>query len=175
LLGPAWGELDEAPRQAHLQGERLCLCGKFRIRRGANWLGRLVAMIVGLPAAGEAVATRLSVLRTAGGEKWIRSFAGAKVLTTQTAAADGTLRERFGMFEISCRLDVDRAAIRYRQVGAALRLGRLRLALPRRLWPLVEGVETAQGPLATHVSVRITAPFCGHLISYDGVVKREGE
>jgi len=83
------------------------------------------------------------------------------------------MRERFGMIEISCRLEVDHGAILYRQVGTALRLGRLRFSLPRRLWPVVEAVEEAHGPLATYVSVRVTVPVVGHLITYDGCVRRE--
>jgi hypothetical protein len=173
LLGPAWARLDETLRQAHLDGERLCLCGTFCIRRGASRMARFVARMLRLPAAGEAVATRLTVVRTNSGETWTRLFAGNELVTTQTAAADGTMRERFGMIEISCRLEAGSGAICYRQVGAAICLGGLRLPLPRWLWPVVEGIEEAHGPGRTRVSVRVTVPLIGHLISYDGSVMRE--
>ena len=173
LLGAAWADLDEALRQAHLDGEKLRLSGTFRIRYGKGRVARLAAIILRLPAAGEAVVTRLTVLRTASGEKWTRRFAGSALITTQSVAADGTMRERFGLIEISCRLEAGGGAIHYHQVGAAICLGGLRLPLPRWLWPVVDGTEEAHGPDATHVSVRVTVPLIGHLISYDGIVRRE--
>jgi hypothetical protein len=156
-----------------LNGERLCLSGTFRIRRGEGRLAWFAAAILRLPAAGDAVATRLTVLRTASGEKWTRCFAGSELITNQSAANDGTMRERFGLIEIICRLEADCYEIRYRQVGAAICLGGLRLSLPRRLWPVVEGIEQAHGPNQTRVSVRVTVPLIGHLISYDGTVARD--
>ncbi len=128
LLGAEWAQLDETLRRAHLQGDRLCLSGTFQIRRGESWLARVVARILRLPATSEAVAARLTVLPTASGEKWIRRFGDSELMTTQTAAADGTMRERFRIIEISCRLEATSGAITYRQVGAALRLGRLHVA-----------------------------------------------
>ena len=125
LLGEAWAQLDGVLRQAHLEGEQLCLIGTFRIYRSETWLGRLAAMILRLPAASEAVATRLTVLRTASGEKWIRLFAHSELITTQMAAADGTMRERFGMIEISCRLEVDNGAILGNPMIARRRLHRV--------------------------------------------------
>jgi hypothetical protein len=173
LLGVDWAKLDEALRLAHLDGERLCLSGTFRVRRGEGRLARFTATILGLPDSGEAVATRLTVRRTDGGETWTRSFGRSQVITTQSAATDGTMRERFSLIEISCRLEANYNSIRYRQVGAAICLSRLRLLLPRPLWPVVEGVEETHGPNQTRVSVRVIVPIVGHLISYDGTVARE--
>ena len=96
------------------------------------------------------------------------------MVTTQTAADDGTMRERFRMIEIVCRLEASRSAILYHQVGAAIRLGGLRFPLPRRLWPIVEGIEESHGPSMTRVSVRVTVPFVGVLISYEGLLAKEG-
>jgi hypothetical protein len=173
LLGPAWERLAEPLRRARLEGQRLRLGGTFCVRRGESPLARLLARILRLPAAGEEVATTLTVSRTATGEKWMRSFAGAEMITTQTAAADDTMRERFGIIEIVCRLEANSDAIVYRQVGAALRLGVVRLPLPRRLWPVVEGIEKADGPATTRVSVRVSVPLAGHLISYNGGLTRD--
>lgn len=130
-------------------------------------------MILRLPAAGDAIPTTLTVVPTVTGEKWIRSFAGSELITTQTAAADGTMRERFGVIEIVCRLEAGTSSIVYRQVGAAIYLAGLRFPLPRLLWPTVEGTEEAHGPSMTRVSVRVTLPLAGHLISYDGRLTRE--
>jgi hypothetical protein len=173
LLGPAWETLSESLRRAHLRGERLQLHGTFRIRRGDRRLSQLVATFLRLPATGDSVATTLHVARTATGEQWVRWFGGVILTTDQSATSDGTMCERFGMIEIVCRLETAGDAIIYRQVGAALWLGGLRLRLPRFLWPKVDGIEEIDQSDMTHVSVRVVVPFIGHLISYDGCVARD--
>jgi hypothetical protein len=168
LLGTAWTQLAVEVREAHLDGERLCCSGVFRIQHGTSWLSRIVAAILRLPRAGDAVATQLTVLRTRDGEKWVRRFAKNTMTTTQAADASGLLIEHFGMFEMRVRLEVVAGTLIYTQVGAALRLGMLRVPLCRRLWPHVTASEEANGKNGTHVSVRVTLPLAGLLISYDG-------
>jgi len=168
LLGTAWTRLPVEVRQAHLDGERLCRSGTFRIRHGTSTLSRIAAAILRLPRAGDAVATQLIVLRTKDGEKWVRRFAGNTLTTTQTTDTSGLLIEHFGMLEIRVRLEVDAGALIYRQVGAALRLGLLRVPLSRCLWPFITGSEKADCPRGTSVSVRVTLPLADLLIAYDG-------
>lgn len=48
LLGEAWPHLDAPLRKAHLDGERLCLGGTFRVRRGTG----LLAMAAGVFVSG---------------------------------------------------------------------------------------------------------------------------
>jgi hypothetical protein len=54
-----------------------------------------------------------------------------------------------------------------------IRLGRLAIPLPRWFGPLVEAREDAAGPRRTKVSVVVTVPCAGCLISYEGQIQRE--
>lgn len=167
LVGKGWGELDEPVRRLHLcaRGE-----GTFAVRRGGGRLARVVARLLGLPRGGEAVPLRLSVEPHAGGERWRRNFAGREFVTEQGEHAAGLMAERTGPFELLFRLTAERGALAYVQEGAALRVKSLRVRLPRLLAPRVEAWERADEG-GVRVSVHVTSPLTGPLISYEGLVR----
>lgn len=172
LIREAWGGLDEPVRSFHA---RALSSGTFTVRRGGGRAARLVARLLGLPEAGEAVPLRLTVTPHGGGERWHRTFDGRDFITEQRAHAGSLLAERTGPFELLFRLDVEGGALAYRQVGASLGAGGLRVRWPSRLAPRVEARERADGR-GVRVSVRVTAPLLGPLIEYEGrVVWEEGE
>ncbi|HEX8352051.1 MAG TPA: DUF4166 domain-containing protein [Pyrinomonadaceae bacterium] len=177
LVGDDWGELDEPVRRFHTYDGELRGAGTFAVRRGAGRAARLVARLLGLPEGGEAVPLLLSVERQAGGgERWRRSFAGKDFITEQGEHAGRLMAERAGPFELLYRLDAEGGALAYTQVGAALRAGRVRLRLPRRLAPRVGARErAAEGGECVHVCVRVTSPLVGLVIEYEGRVRTEGE
>jgi hypothetical protein len=172
LLGDAWAELDPRVRRAHLDGERLSMVGTFRVRRGTNVLSRLLASCLRLPAAGDAVAVRLTVLPTEGGERWIRAFGPTPLVSNQAFDEAGIFRERFGGVEFRIRLEPGNGGIVYRQVGVALRVGFVTIPLPRWFAPHVESFEEPSDA-GTYVSVRVLLPLTGLIISYDGRIVPE--
>lgn len=149
--------------------------GSFNVRHGANAASRLLARLLRLPAAGVGVPTRLVVTSTRKGERWHRTFAGRDFITDQRRTADGLMAERAGAFEMLFRLDERDGVLRYRQVGFAFCLGRLRIRLPRWLSPTVVAREhkSADGS-RLRASVRVIAPFVGLLIAYRGCIEIEG-
>lgn len=171
LVGDGWRELDEPVRRFHARarGE-----GVFAVRRGEGLLARALARLLGLPAGGEAVPLRLSVEPHDGGELWRREFAGREFVTEQGEHAGALLAERAGPFELLFRLTAEGGALVYAQEGAALRVGGLRLRLPRPLAPRTEASERADEG-GVRVSVRVTAPLFGPLISYEGLVRVKEE
>jgi hypothetical protein len=174
LMGTAWTTLDEAVRRTHLDGGSFQGGGVFRVRRGTGLLARLLLRIARLPSEAEAVHTRLVVTPLGSAEKWVRTFGNATWETTQVEEAGQILSERRGAIELRFRLEVEDGALIYRQVGAAVRLGRLAIPFPRWCRPLLEAREEAVGPSRTKVSVVLTVPCAGFLISYDGQIQREG-
>jgi hypothetical protein len=126
-----------------------------------------------MPSGAEAVATELVITPLARGERWVRRFGDKTLITTQTGRSGGVLIERITIVELSFRLDASDGALVYRQIGAALRLGPLSVPLPEWLSPRVEAREEAEDLKTTHVSVVVTAPFVGQLISYDGQIHEE--
>jgi hypothetical protein len=171
LVGDGWKVLDEPVRRLHLRARA---AGVFAVRRGEGRVARVVARLMGLPRGGEAVPLLLSVEPHDGGERWRRTFDGREFVTHQSEHAGALLCERTGPFELLFRLHVEGGALAYRQEGAALCAGGLKVSLPRLLAPRVEARErAAEGGVS--VSVCVTAPLVGLLIRYEGLVRTEEE
>ncbi len=175
LLGPSWYELAACVRRMHLEDGAASLrgVGSFRIRYGNARLGRLLARLLRMPSATEAANTRLVVTPIGRGERWERSFDEQSLISRQWEAQGGRLLERIKLLELEFRLEIRAGALLYRQVGAALRLGPLRVPLPRRMAPHVEAREEPGGANRTLVAVAVTVPRVGLLISYEGHIERQ--
>jgi hypothetical protein len=179
LLGEAWDELDVPVRRLHERGTGPCGEGLFAVR-GGNLFARGLARLAGLPSGGEAVRVCLSVTHAEDGaaERWHRTFEGRVFDTLQREGAGRLLAERAGPFELLFRLSVEGGALVYTQAGAALRVGPLRVPLPRPLAPRVEARESvADDGEGVMVRVSSRAPFVGLMLSYEGRlrVNVEGE
>jgi hypothetical protein len=175
LVGVAWREVDEPVRRLHARGTGLCGEGSFAVRRG-NFAARALARLLRLPAGGDAVRVRLAVTFAEGGrvERWHRTFEGRSFDTLQREGEGRLLSERAGPLELRFRLSVEGGALVYTQAGAGLRLGRLRVPLPRPLAPRVEARERGAGDGEdVNVYVRACAPLVGPLLSYEGCLRLE--
>jgi hypothetical protein len=128
-----------------------------------------------LPAAGADVPVKLVVTPHVQGERWARTFGATPFVTEQSAAGDGaTLVERIGPTEVNYNLEIAGGALYYRQVAAYLRLGPLRLPLPRWLAPHIAARESPMpDEKSTHISVKVTLPAIGLLVSYKGYIEIE--
>ena len=148
--------------------------GKFTVRHGNGGLARLLVKLLRLPAAGVDIPVKLSVMTEGAGERWQRTFdAGTAFVTEQWAGSEsGLMIERIGPTEIRYRLEIAGGALFYRQTGTKLCLGPLRLSLPRRLAPRIAARESAlPEEKSTHISVEVTLPVIGRLISYKGFIE----
>lgn len=171
VLGVAWNELHPSVRRFHSDGQPLQATGVFQIRHGKNRVARWATWIGGLPAAGEAVAVRLAVIPCGDGETWSRHFANRPMLSVQSRRSNGLLAEGMGPMEIRFRLEVIDGSLIYHPAGAALRLGPLRLPLPRWLAPNVSAWEKPlDDPRYIQVLIEVKSPLLGLLVSYGGVV-----
>jgi hypothetical protein len=177
LLGEAWGEVDEPVRRLHERGSGPCGEGLFKVRRG-NFIARALARMFRLPARGEGVRVRLSVAHTEDGEaeRWHRTFEGRSFDTLQCAGEGRTLAERAGLFELLFELSEVGGALVYRQARAALRVGPLRVPLPRVLAPRVEARERgADDGRSVEVYVSSSAPLVGLMLTYEGRLSLESD
>jgi hypothetical protein len=172
LLGPAWDRLDPAVRRAHLLDGTLAVRGRFRIWCAPGRLARVLCRLVRLPPAGADIETRLVVTGDGDRERWERSFGGHRLVSEERAASNGQLIEWMPPVELRFRLEAEAGALRFRQAGAALRLGRLRLPLPAAVAPRVDAREAPAGDGgAVRVTVAVRAPLVGRLFEYEGVVE----
>ena len=74
------------------------------------------------------------------------------------------------MFEVRFRLQILGGRLLYVQRDAALLFGTLRVVIPTPWAPLVQAQEEPAGPRSVRVDVRVTLPYVGLLMAYDGVV-----
>jgi hypothetical protein len=87
----------------------------------------------------------LVVTPSTGAERWDRTIGSIALITTQAEGRGKHLVERFGPVELTFRLGAIDGAMVFSQTGAALRLGPLRLPLPRQLAPRVSARASADG------------------------------
>ena len=173
IVGPAWANLSEPVQRLHAGA--LQATGKFTVRHGERGPARLLIKLLRLPAAGVDIPVKLLVTTQSSGERWERTFGGGTpFVTEQRAGESGLMIERIGRAEIRYRLEIAGGALFYRQTGTKLCLGPLRLPLPRWLAPRIAARESAIDEKSTHISVEVTLPVIGRLISYKGFIKEQG-
>jgi len=172
VLGKDWLALSENVRCAHAAGGELR--GVFRITYGAGWAARKLARWSDLPPAAEAAETRLQISSEDAGERWERSFNGAAFTTRQWRGKDGLLVERFGEWEFHFKLRVQEGNLFYDQSGARLCLGACHFPMPRACAPLIFAQEVPDGAARVLVTVTVTLPLVGRLISYEGYLNVKG-
>jgi Domain of unknown function (DUF4166) len=174
LVGDAWAELDASVQHWHDATPQVQGTGLFTVRHGQGRLAHFLVRLLRLPASGEALATRLVILRHPWGETWSRTFAGKALTTVQYQRGADLLAERLGCLEFRFRLRVIEQALDFWHTGTAGVLGPLRVPLPRWMSPRIAAREWAgleEGSL--QVAVRISLPFTGLLMAYEGCLKRE--
>ncbi|MBA3766307.1 MAG: DUF4166 domain-containing protein [Acidobacteria bacterium] len=171
IVGPAWANLSEPVKRLHIGA--LLGAGKFTVRHGERGPARLLTKLLGLPAAGVDIPVKLSVTTHKSGERWQRTFgAGTLFVTEQRAGREsGLMIERIGPTEVRYRLEIAGGALFYRHTGTKLCIGPLRLPLPRWLAPRIAARESAIDEKSTHISVEVTLPVIGRLISYKGFIE----
>jgi hypothetical protein len=167
VLGTRWNELAEIVRRLHTPGTIVTAVGVFSVRRG-NWLTRCLASVIGLPKSADAVEVHLTVTPTGTTEEWRRLFAGKPFVSTQWLDA-GRLIEKIGLSESPIEFDVREGALHYQTTGSALRLGFLRVPMPRWLSPRVTAFEKPAGD-KLQVFVEVALPMLGRLICYEGTL-----
>jgi hypothetical protein len=174
LVGDTWAELDASVQHWHDAAHQVQGTGVFTVRHGQGGLVRFLVWLLRLPTSGEALATRLVILRHAWGETWSRTLAGRALMTIQYQRGAELLAERLGCLEFWFRLRVIEHALDFWHTGTACVLGPVRVPLPRWLSPHITAREWAgreEGSL--QVAVRVSLPCIGLLMAYEGCLKRE--
>ena len=188
LLGSSWLQLAEPVRFVHSRETTARAHGRLRIQHGRSLAARILARLLRLPRPADAAETRLVVTSHAGGERWLRTFADRRLDTRQYRAGrpgaggpgaggpetgEGELAERIGLLEFRFRLEASQGSLVFRQVGAALLLGSLRLRLPAASAPRVDAREDPAGARQIRIHVRVALPAVGALLTYEGTMNIE--
>lgn len=179
LLGSRVSDLPEAVRLFHAAGHDVVGEGLLRVEGSQSRIGRLVARLMRLPRAVGETPVTLTIRRATAPceppcDQWRRSFGGEILASTQTTDGEH-LFERCGPFELCFHLDITDEQLEFRHLRTRVRLGWLRVPVPRSLSPTVEAsVGATPGGDELQVSVRIVGPMLGTLLSYSGHVTPQG-
>jgi hypothetical protein len=165
VLGKDWLALSESVRCAHSVGEKN---GIFRITYGAGWVAKKLARWSDLPSAVDAADTRLNIFSEEAGERWERQFNGKAFTTRQWRGENGFLVERFGGWELHFKLIVKEGNLFYDLTYAKFRVGAFNFPMPRGCAPHVAAKEIQDGAARVLVTVVVTLPVVGLLVSYEG-------
>jgi hypothetical protein len=167
ILGQRFEQLPDVLQRFHgaLLGGRAR--GQFTVTRGSSFLKAFLADLLRLPKAGTQVPVRLEVQVERDRERWVRQFGDRTVETVQWAEGN-LLMEAFGTTTFLSELIIDGLTMRYE----FLRAWQWGIPLPRWLAPQVQGSVTAR-ETTWWVDVRISTPWVGELVHYQGWVEPE--
>lgn len=138
--------------------------GELAVERSPQLIGRLLATLAGLPQTAEQVLVDLEVSAIAGGERWVRSFNGKPLVTTQRLWRS-LLLETGGPLTFGFRLVVEGGGMRFDQQ----RTWFMGIPLPKLLAPRVSAVATPAAG-GWHIDVRMALPLIGPMIRYHGIM-----
>jgi hypothetical protein len=166
ILGDAWRRLPAPVREMHDCTAPRVVKGRAHILRGRHPLARLIAYIVGFPAAGRQVPVQLAVTPSARGECWTRTFGGRSFTSVQSegcGAGAHLLRERFGPLTFDLALLVEGAKL----CLVVRRWSLWGLPLPLILAPAGDAYETVIDD-RFHFHVEIRHRLIGLIVRYRG-------
>jgi hypothetical protein len=143
------------------------------VGHGGSRAARLLAHVLRLPEAGDAVNTRVVVTPDEGGERWLRTFGTRALNTRQYPAGGGSVAERIGPLELRFRLEPSDGGTVYRQLAAAVIVGPARLPLPHWCAPRVTAREEPAGDHRIRIDVRVELPLVGPILGYAGTIDLE--
>lgn len=173
IMGDCWSQVAEPVRSVHSTQAITRAQGRLRIRHGRHYLARALARLLRLPRPNAAADTQLAVAARSDGERWQRTFNGRGFTTQQYESNTFELAERYGALEFRFRLEASGGSLVYIQREAALMAGGVRVRLPGLFAPQVAAREDPAGLNRVNVDVRVTLPWIGLLIAYDGLITVE--
>lgn len=171
-VGASWTEIGEPLATMHNPRSPLRGTGVFAVRWGRTIRARLLAALLRLPRAGRRVQASLAIVPSRPETEWRRTFGNSTLRTTQSACEIG-MRERFGPLELTFELHGAPGRLRFVQSAAAVRLGCLRLRLPRWLALRVRGRARNRPDGRVRAEVQVSAPLFGLVLTYEGDMRIE--
>jgi hypothetical protein len=161
-----FAKLPQAIREGHQVDDVLVMSGRCAVEGGSNMLARLIARIVGFPAAADDVPVTVEMRTEGEDEVWTRTI-GGRTFHSHLAPVAGRrhiVTERFGPLTFDLHLVATHD-------GLDLIAGRGRIGpipLPRFLVPLSDARERVDAQGRFTFDVPIGLPGIGRLVHYRG-------
>jgi hypothetical protein len=164
ILGNDWDNLAPQIRELHSITSESVFVGRCRVERGHNPLSRLVAAMIGLPAAGDDQEVIVSLTVERDGERWTRCIGGQSFSSLQRPE-HGLVREQFGAVTVHMALIVEGGTLRY-EIRRWTLLG---IPLPLWLGPPGRASESVEDG-KFRFDVQMHHPFTGLIVRYRGLL-----
>lgn len=172
VLGARWADVSSRVRGSHLSAEELHAECLLDIAGASNAAGRCIARLVSFPAARSAAQVSLTIRAVPEGELWEREFPDCVLRSVQSAGNGGFLVDRFRYIAFWFRLEAAAGGIRHRHTRTYLHWGALALRVPMMLSPRILSFEEPDAvEEASRITVHVTMPVLGHLLTYKGIVR----
>lgn len=164
-MGKSFAALPPALQDFHTPSEGKKFTGTFTVKRGNNFISRLMGDMSRLPAAAEVSAVEIHVVPSAKGETWTRVIGGKKVVSKQWLDGDYIAERIMGM-DLWLKAEMIDGSLHINGISATI----LGMPMPPFLSPVAKGIEKAS---ADGISVNVDfsiKPF-GRIINYSGVIR----
>jgi hypothetical protein len=164
LLGERFGQLHPILCRFHDSPCGGSGAGRFQVVRACGGIRGLLARLLRLPPAGDAVPVQLIVTPRGRGERWSRYFGPHPLITRQTEWR-GLLLESAGPLHFGLEVAVNNGGMTFQ----TRRVWLLGVSLPRACAPDIEA-EVVPDESGWAASVTVCLPVLGRLIRYQGRV-----
>ena len=169
VLGDSFCELPKPLQELHRGEYNSEWQGNASIRGASNYVGRIVAALVGFPVSDEETSARVSIEVTRQGETWTRSLGGRQFrshLSVGTGREAGLMCERFGIITVAMTITWQNDQLRF--VPRHWKMGPV--PLPSALLPNGDSFEcVSDGSFA--FNVRVEMPIIGLIAAYEGTLR----
>lgn len=165
-LGEDFTRLPAPIKKLHAVYGRTVWSGKATITRGTGVASRALAWLFRFPKAAQDISVTVHMDRTDKSEDWTRHFGAQSFRSELTPEAnhDGRMWERFGLFSFAIDFKADETGL-----GFPVSKGRfLGLPIPRAILPKSETKEEVDQTGRATFSVRLSVPFVGPVVHYQG-------
>lgn len=173
ILGQSWDQLAPAIRQLHAVTSSSSFTGRCRVDRGRNPFARLIATLIGFPAAGSDQSINVKLAVDGEGERWTRISGGHTFSSTQrpgNGPSAWLVREQFGAVAVDMALVVAGDSLKY----VVRRWSFLGISLPLSIGPRSTAIESVvDGKFK--FDVEISHPFTGLIVRYSGLLAPTAE
>ena len=172
LLREHWNAVSPRVKNSHLSGKELHANCCLDVVGSSNVVGKIIGRIISLPVPGKAAPVTLHIHECPEGELWERMFPDCNLRSVQSQSAEGYLVDRFGVIAFCFHLEVSNGGIINQHRKTYLRFGVLSLRLPWFVSPrVVSHEEPDDKESASRITVSLSMPLVGHLLSYNGIVR----
>ncbi|MEM7206579.1 MAG: DUF4166 domain-containing protein [Pseudomonadota bacterium] len=172
VLRTAYRDLHKNIQTMHKFKARKTVRGKATVVRGNSWLSKLIAHLIGFPAATDNIDVEVTFTRDKEQELWQRKFGTYRFESVQEFGKgrfDGLLVERFGFLTFGLALLVHDGNL-YLQPQRWTCFG---IPMPCGLLPRGNTYETTDDLGRFQFHVEIVAPLAGLIVKYIGWLEAE--